>query len=81
MRELWNASNGAVGDYSETAPALLWVWWLTWIFRGFAGLDTVDGTLGLIGVAALLASAISLWIIVETVTRRQESIGIGEVFA
>jgi len=81
MRELWNASNGAVGDYSETAPALLWVWWLAWIFRGLAGFETVDVTLGLIGIAALLASAVSLWIIVDAVTRRQESIGIGEVFA
>jgi len=81
MRELWNASHGAVGDYSETAPALLWVWWLCWVFRGIAGLGAIDYTLEVLGTGVMIASASALWMIVDIVTRRQESFGLGEVFA
>ena len=81
MRELWNASHGAIGDYSANAPGLLWIWWLSWLFRGFAGFGTIDPTLAIIGNAALIVCAASLWMIVDAVTRRQESFGIGQVFA
>ena len=49
--------------------------------RAASGAPAVALALGLVGIAALLASAVSLWVIVDAVTRRQESIGIGEVFA
>ena len=81
MRELWNASHGAVGDYSDNAPALLWTWWLGWIFSNLGGVDAIDVTLDTIGSSCLIASAGALGMIVHAVTRQQESFGLGEIFA
>ena len=81
MRELWNASHGAVGDYSENPPGLLWIWWLSWLLRSFGSFEALNPMLEFIGIAALIASAASLWMIVDAVTRQQESFGLGHVFA
>jgi hypothetical protein len=80
MRELWNASGGAVGDYSATAPGVLWIWWLGWLF-GSSTTGSVDSVLGVIGSVALVASAGALWVIVDTVTREQDSMGLDAIFA
>lgn len=81
MRELWNASHGAVGGYSQSAPPLLWIWWLCWIFGYSGGFGEVYGTIDLLGVAFNIPSAIALFKIIETVTERQRSMNVAEAFA
>ena len=81
MRELWNASVGSGNALDEPANSLLWVWWLAWIFGNFSALGTEDATFGYILLAMDCLSAAALWIIITTITREQETIGYGEVFA
>ncbi|WP_374409285.1 DUF4328 domain-containing protein [Pelagerythrobacter sp.] len=81
MRELWNASHGALGDYKHPAPGLLWVWWLTWIFSNLSSSGDSYETIDLIGLALTAVSAGCLYMIVNTITRRQHSMDIAETFA
>lgn len=81
MRELWNASHGALGDYSEAAPGLLWVWWLCWILSSVGGFGDTYTNFDVIGLLCNAVSAGALLMIVNAVTTRQHSMDIAEAFA
>ena len=81
MRELWNASHGALGDYSYAAPGLLWVWWLTWVVGTVTGYGDSWSELDVIGLICLIISALALWLIIDKVTVAQQTIDISDTFA
>ncbi len=81
MRELWNASHGAIGDYSDPAPGFFWVWWLCWIFSGIGGQVETVTMLDVASMALTVVSAGALLVIVNTVTRQQHTMDVAETFA
>ena len=81
MRELWNASHGSLAQHDRAAPGLLWAWWLTWVFSAFSSYDETISSLDVIGTVCTIASAITLWIIVDTITTAQRTMDISETFA
>ncbi len=81
MRELWHASHGAIGSYSDPAPGLLWVWWLCWLLSNISGYGETFSAADLVGVGMTIVSAGALLVIVNTVTERQHSMDIAQAFA
>lgn len=81
MRELWNASHGAVGRYDDAAPGLFWVWWLSYVFSGVgSGFSEDYSPLDLVGYGLTIASAVTLLHIVNTITRAQRSLNLADTF-
>jgi len=80
MRELWNASEGALDRYDDAATGLLWVWWFGWLLSNVSSSDEIWNTLDLVGVAATIISAAALWMIIETITELQHSLDFSATF-
>nr|WP_137677897.1 DUF4328 domain-containing protein [Parerythrobacter lutipelagi] len=81
MRELWNASHGAIGDYSDEVPGFFWVWWLAYVFSGLGGFGEEYSMIDVIGYALTIMSAAALLHIVNSVTRAQRSMNLADTFA
>jgi hypothetical protein len=81
MRELWNASHGSLAQHDRAAPGLLWAWWLTWVFSALSSYDETISSLDVVGTVCTIASAITLWMIVDTITTAQRTMDISETFA
>lgn len=81
MRELWNASHGAVGRYDDPAPGLFWVWWLAHVFSGVgSGFNDDYSPLDLVGYGLTIASAATLLHIVNTITKSKRSMNLADTF-
>ena len=80
MRELWFASHGAVADYEQSAPPLLWAWWISWLFSNLANFSQELGALDVVGFAFTTASAVCIFVIVDRITKAQPGMSVAATF-
>ena len=80
MRELWYASHGAVADYEQPAPTLLWVWWLSWLFSSLSSFGEEWSVLDAMGFALTALSAGALLTIMNQIVRAQPDMSITATF-
>ena len=80
MRELWFASHGAVADYEQSAPPLLWAWWISWLLLNLTIFSEEYGALDIAGFAFTTVSAVCIFVILDRITKLQPEMSVASTF-